>query len=120
MKRYLLLAVFMIMLTALISTFATLANPYNWSSVKGLLTALPTWETSLILLASIAFIWWVIRSTFAEVRKIDRKDKEDRKQELKEAISEALVEAGLAKRELKRGKRIKARPKKGSKGNGGS
>jgi len=105
MKRTLLLAVFVIMLTALISLFATLVNPANWPTAHKLLTALPVWGTVLIALAFIALIWWVTRSTFRGISEIDEKDKENRKRELKEVIREVLAETGLVGKDKVENKR---------------
>lgn len=95
MKRDLLIAVFVIMLAALITTFGPWVYPSNWPSIKKLFTTSLLQTIFIILIiAVIGLVMWAVLRKIGELDKA----KDTRKiAEMKEAFKQALKEVGLAK-----------------------
>lgn len=113
MKREFLLVAFGLCVGAFILVIQFFVNPLNWvSPIKW------QWLVAVVVIVLVVGMTiYIIRG----VRKIDKDNEtkqvamlkkalESNNAKLAKAIGKALVEAGLAKREANRGKRIKARP----------
>lgn len=122
--REVLLVAFVLCVSALILVAQFFANLLDWAS-------LIKWNPWLVAVVVIALVGGMTFYIIQKVWKIDKDNEakqatmlkkalESNNAKLAKAISKALVEARLVKEWTKSSKRIKTRPRKGSKSNGDS